>query len=71
MRVGGEVVLVDAALSFHQCNSQSAERGVWGSSHPVKTCNLGISHALLPWFKLVMVSPVLVEWFGSNDEKCR
>ena len=44
--------------------------GVWGARHPVKTCNLGTSHTLLPWFKL-MVSPVLVEWLGSNAEKCR
>ena len=50
MRVGGDVVLVDAAASFHQCNSQCAECGVWGARHRVMTCNLGTSHTLLPWF---------------------
>ena len=58
MWVGGNVVLVHAAVSFHQCNSQSTEREVWCTSViRKKTCNLGTSYTLLPWFKL-MVSPV-------------
>ena len=68
MQVGGNVVLVDSAVSFHQCNLESSEREVWVPVIRKKTCDLGTSHTLLPWFK-PMVSPVLVEWLGSNDEK--
>ena len=34
MQVGGNVVLMDAAVSFHQCNSHCSECRVWGARHP-------------------------------------
>ena len=51
---------------------QLAVRWVWsmGRQSSCHDMYLGTSHTLLHWFKL-MLSPVLVEWLGSNDEKCR